>query len=173
MEKTVYNGKFVKVTEEEIDGKTYERAYIVNAVFIIPFTKKGKVLFVKEKRPHEKPNIRWKLVTGVYESNVSLEENVNRELQEEIGKKALNIKPYLTLKQTGTVNDTRMYVIVTDLINSKLPNPDGEDTILKVQSLSLEEMLKKTLKGKLSTSGTGYVLLRLYHDIMDGKISVE
>lgn len=172
MEKTKYSGRFIKATEEDINGKTFERVYIANSVFIIPFTEDGKMLFIKEKRPHEKPSIRWKLVTGFYEDNASLEENVNRELQEEIGKKALKIKHYLTIKLTGTINETRRYAIATHLVDSKLPNPDGEDSILKVKPLSLDDMLKKTLKGKLSMGSTGYALLRLYHDIMDGKVSI-
>ncbi len=173
MEKIVYNGKFIKVTEEEIEGKTYERAYIIEPIIILPFNKKGELLIIKEKRLHEKPKIRWKLVTGVYEKGVSLEENVNRELQEEIGKKASKIKHYLTVKTTGTLNETKRYFIATGLTDSKIPNPDGEDSIIKVKPLSLEKVVEKTLKGKLSTGTTGYVLLKLYHDIMDGKISVE
>jgi len=172
-EKVVYNGKFIKVTEEEIGGKTYERAYIIDAVFILPFTEDGEVLVIKEKRPHEKPKIRWKVISGVYEPGYSFKENVNRELQEEVGKKALKIKHYVTLKQTGTINETKRYAIATKLKDSKLPNPDGEDSILEVKSISLEEILNKTLKGKLSKGTTAYVLLRLYHDIKDGKVSID
>ncbi|MDP2907835.1 MAG: NUDIX domain-containing protein [Nanoarchaeota archaeon] len=173
MEKTVYNGKFIKVTEEEIEGKTYERAYVIEPIIILPFNEKGELLIIKEKRLHEKPKIRWKLVTGVYEKDVSLEENVNRELQEEIGKKASKIKHYLTVKTTGTLNEVKRYFIATGLIDSKIPNPDGEDSIIKVKPLSLEKVVEKTLKGKLSTGTTGYVLLKLYHDIIEGKISIE
>lgn len=173
MEKTVYDGKFIKVTEEEINGRTYERAYIIEPIILLPFNEKKELLIIKEKRYHEIPKIRWKLVTGVYEKDTSLEENVNRELQEEIGKKASKIKHYLTIKTTGTLNETKMYFIATGLTDSKIPNPDGEDTIIKVKPLSLEKVIQKTLKGKFSMGTTGYVLLRLYHDIIDGKISIE
>jgi len=170
MEKIAYQGQFIRVTEEIIADNMYERAYLKSSVTILALTEDHRILFIKEKRPHEKPTERWKLVTGFYEDGQNLMQNVNRELQEEIGKKALSVTPYLTIHSSGTLVQTQYLALARDLIDSKLPNPDGEDTILAIQSLSLEETLARTLSGEFSRGMTGYALLRLYYDVQNGNI---
>jgi len=55
MENEIYVGKIIKVTEEMINGITWERAYLPNGVIVFPITGDGKIILVKEKRPHENP----------------------------------------------------------------------------------------------------------------------
>jgi 8-oxo-dGTP pyrophosphatase MutT (NUDIX family) len=172
MEKKVYNGQFVQVTEEEIQGSLYERVYIRNAMTIFPVDDKKRILFIKEKRLHETPPVRWKPVTGYFEEGQSLEENANRELQEEIGKKAGSITPFFSMHITGTINIVQKFVIARDLQDSKVPNPDGEDTILEIAALDLEEILDRTLGGEFAKGSVGYGLLKLYYEVKNGTISL-
>jgi ADP-ribose pyrophosphatase YjhB (NUDIX family) len=168
MEKEAYKGKFVQVTEETIDGSVYERVYIRNAMTIFPIDDQGRVLFIKEKRVHERPQVRWKPVTGYYEEGAGLEENANRELQEEIGKKAGIIEPFFKMRLTGTVNIEQNFVIARNLTDSKLPNPDGEESILEVAPLSLDEILERTLNGEFAKGSVGYGLMKLYYEVKQG-----
>jgi len=170
MEQNVYGGKFVTVTEEVIDNCVYERVYIQNAMTILPVDDQGRILFIKEKRIHETPQIRWKPVTGYFETGFNLEENANRELQEEIGKKAESITPFFQMQLSGTVNMTQYFVIARNLFNSKLPNPDGEDTILDIAPLDMEEILKRTLEGEFAKGSVGYGLMKLYYEIQHGNL---
>ena len=172
MENQVYNGKFVQVTEEEIKGAIYERVYIHNAMTIFPINDKGRVIFINEKRVHENPPVRWKPVTGYFEEGFSLEENANRELQEEIGKKAAIIEPFFQMRLTGTVNIVQNFVIARQLTDSKLPNPDGEDTILDVAPLKLDEILERTLNGEFAKGSVGYGLMKLFYEVKNGIISL-
>ena len=59
-EKKVFQGQFITVTEDDFK---YERAYLHPSVQVIPFTKDGKVLMIREHRPIEGRS-RWKFVSG-------------------------------------------------------------------------------------------------------------
>ena len=169
MEKTVYAGKILRVTEEMIGDINYERVYLHENVIVIPITDRNRIIFVLEKRPHEDPPERLKLVTGFYEQGFSPEENANRELQEEIGKKGLTLIPYMTCAGTGMVNERKHYVIARDLVDSKLPNPDGEDTILEVREYDIDTVYGMLMDGKPRVDTTAYVLLRLCLEMKNGK----
>jgi len=162
-----YEGKFIQVSEEVIDEKVFERVYIHDSMVIFPITNEGKILFIKEYRPHEKPNERWKPVTGFYESG-DLTENVNRELQEEIGKIASKVELYFKVKPSGTINSTTYFAIARDLTDSKLPNPDGEETILDVHALSLDEMVERTVNGEFAKGIAAYAIMRMHYEVGKG-----
>lgn len=141
MEKTVYQGKFIKVTEEVIENNTWERVYLHDGIQVFPINNEGKIALIEEKRPHEKEKVRLKFVTGLMDKdNEDPILTANRELQEEIGYKAKHLQVLFTKESTGTVNNTFYQVIATGLEKSKIPNPDGEDTILSVQFYSIDEI---------------------------------
>jgi len=171
METKKYDGKILQVTEETINGLVWERCYLPDGVIIFPFTKEGKILFIKEKRPHETPNVRLKSVSGILESDKGTpEENANREMQEEIGFKG-KLTHLLTLKSNGTVNNTQHFFMATNLEKSKLPNPDGEDTIMEVVEFDLEELFQMYMTDQLRWSHSTLGFLRLYHMIKAGTLS--
>lgn len=158
MEKQVYKGQIINVTEEVIDGINWERVYLPSGVIIFPINDKGQVLMVEEKRPHENPPVRIKPVSGILEiEKGSPEENAQREMQEEIGYKAGKIENYWTMKSSGTVNSQQHFFVARDLLPSKFPNPDGEDTIMSVKAFELEELkqmyLNDELRWSMSTLG--------------------
>ncbi len=172
MENPAYQGKFVRVTEEEIEGSVYERVYLRHALTVLPIDNKGRVLFIKERRLHETPSIRWKPVTGFLEEYGTVEENANRELQEEIGKIADSIQPYFHVRHTGTLNLEQHFVIARGLRDNKLPNPDGENSIIEVAALGLDEILKRALDGEFARGTVGFVLMKLYYEIKNGIIEL-
>lgn len=157
MENTVYNGKFIKVTELKIDEYTWEKAYLPDSLCVIPITENKEILFIQERRPHEENEIRLKLVTGHIEAGESILETANRELQEEAGFMANKLTEILVNKSTGTINSSFHFVLAQDLIESKLPNPDGEDSIISVEKIpakKVKEMLESgELNWNLSTLG--------------------
>jgi 8-oxo-dGTP pyrophosphatase MutT (NUDIX family) len=170
MEKICYKGKFVKITEHTIGENVFERAYFLDGVTIIPIDSDGKIYFIREHRPHETPNERWKLVTGIYEHEYTFEENINRELQEELGYRAAVIERYFDLKTTGTINSRQHIVIARELTPSKIPNPDGEHSILEIKKFSLEEIIEKLMSKEFPTTLQSLGLFRLYLDVQRGNI---
>lgn len=166
MEKEIYKGNIVQVTEEKIGHIVWERVYLPAGVIIFPITDEGKILLVNEKRPHENPPYRLKPVSGILEPDKgSPEENAQREMQEEIGFKAQSLEHLWTMTGSGTVNHEQHFFVARGLIPSKLPNPDGEETIMGIEAFSPEELLEKLksddLRWSLSTLGIFRLLQHL------------
>lgn len=153
MEKTKYSGKFIQVTEEYIDGINWERVYLSDGVMVFPITKEGLIYLIEEKRPHEKNPIRLKFVTGLMDKKGEDPlQTANREMQEEIGIKANNLEILLHRESTGTVNNNFYQIIATDLEHSKLPNPDGEDTIVSIKKFTVDQIINLLNEEKLPWS---------------------
>lgn len=162
MEKQVYKGQIIRVTEEKIGETVWERAYLPHGVVVFPITDQGKILLIHERRPHENPPHRIKAVSGILEPHQgSPEENAQREMQEEIGLKALKMEQLWHMQGTGTVNSDQYFFVARDLVASKLPNPDGEDCIMEILEFTPEELLQKLLKDELKWSLSTLGVFRL------------
>lgn len=162
MEKEVYKGQIIRVTEEKIGDIVWERAYFPHGVIVYPITDEGKIILIEEKRPHENPPVRVKAVSGILEHHKgSPEENAQREMQEEIGLKAGVLEPLMTLDGSGTINHAQHFFIARNLIPSKLPNPDGEDTIIGTIEYTPDELHEAIMSDKLKWSMSTLGMLRL------------
>jgi 8-oxo-dGTP pyrophosphatase MutT (NUDIX family) len=162
MEKEVYKGNIIRVTEEKIGEIVWERAYVPDGVIIFPITAEGKILLIEEKRPHETPPYRLKPVSGILEADKgSPEENAQREMQEEIGLKANKMELLMMLQGTGTITHTQYFYLAHDLIASKLPNPDGEETILGIKEFTPHELLEMLMREEIHWSMSTLGIFRL------------
>lgn len=153
MERTKYSGKFIKVTEELIAGQTWERVYLNDGVIVYPIDKNGKIIMIEESRPHEIKPIRLKFVTGL--KDIPTEDPIttaNREMQEEIGYKGSHLEVILHRQASGTVNNHLDLILATGLSHSKLPNPDGEGTILAIKAFTIKEIKSMLDSGELAWS---------------------
>ncbi len=149
-EKTVYDGKFVKIKEQQIENNVWEKIYLHGGIVVYPFNSKGELLLVKELRPHETPKLRLKPVTGIFEDEYTVFENANREMQEEIGFKAKDFEIILETKSSGTINNFQYFVKATNLEKSKIPNPDGEESIQEILEVSYDDIIKRLLSGEIA-----------------------
>ncbi|MBY0515577.1 MAG: NUDIX hydrolase [Bacteriovoracaceae bacterium] len=131
------------MTTEKIGEIIWERAYLPGGLVIFPVTSEGKILLIRERRPHENPPVRLKPVSGMLDAGESPLECAQRELQEEIGFKATSMKEFWTYKTSGTVNSVTHFFLATGLIPSKLPNPDGEDVIEEIIAFTPDEVAAK------------------------------
>jgi 8-oxo-dGTP pyrophosphatase MutT (NUDIX family) len=172
MENTVWQGKFIKVTLEDIEGQTFERAYIPDGVVIFPVDDHGRILVIREKRPHETPSVRLKPVTGMLDEGEIPLENAQRELQEEIGFKAADLHEFWTLRSSGTVNSTTHFFLAKGLTPSKLPNPDGEDVIEEILALSLDDLRHRINSEEMRWGVSVMGFLRLEMLVAQGRFSL-
>lgn len=162
MEKEVYKGNIVQVTEEKIGNVNWERVYVPNGVIVFPIDHEGRILLIEERRPHENPPVRIKPVSGILESDKgSPLENAQREMQEEIGLKALDMEFLWTMKGTGTINHEQHFFIARNLVPSKLPNPDGEESIMGIVPFTPDELFQKLMKDELKWSMSTLGVFRL------------
>ena len=137
MERTVYKGNFIEVKELKVGNHTWEKAYFPDSLVIFPITKDNEIIMVEELRPHEDNQVIQKFVTGHIEKGEDVLDCANRELQEEAGFKSNKLTEILVHRSSGTINSNFYFVMAEDLEVSKLPNPDGEDTILNVKKIKL------------------------------------
>jgi 8-oxo-dGTP pyrophosphatase MutT (NUDIX family) len=161
-----YNGKFIRVSEKKIDQYTWEKVYLPDSLVVIPLTDDNEIIFIVEQRPHETPNFRLKLVTGHIEKNESPIETANRELQEEAGYKSHNLTELMVHRSTGTINSHFYYFFARDLVPSKIPNPDGEESILEVKKFKVETVQKMLKNGELEWNLSSLGLFKVF-DLLD------
>jgi 8-oxo-dGTP pyrophosphatase MutT (NUDIX family) len=164
MEKTMYQGRYMKVTEEMIEGNNWERCYLRDGVIVFAIDDDGKFILINEKRPHETEKIRLRFVAGHLEEGLSIEENANKELREEINICANKIEKFFEIKSSGTVNNTVSFVLATGLIPdpNPIPNPDG-DVILSIEKYSYNEVMNLIMNDRLRWSSAVLGFFRLHH----------
>ncbi len=160
MEEIAFKGQFIQVTTEKIGEILWERAYLPEGIVIFPITDAGKILLIRERRPHESPPVRLKPVSGVAEKNQAPIENALREMQEEIGFKG-ELEQFWEYKTSGTVNSVTHFFIARNLEASKLPNPDGDviEEILELTVSEIEEKIKSE-EFRWGVSAMGWFKLR-------------
>ena len=76
----------------------------------------------------------------------------------------------LSTTVTGSVNSTQHFIAAWDLENSKLPNPDGEDTIQEVLYFTFDELMRKVHNLEMPWSLVTLGLFRLQYLIENKKI---
>ncbi len=148
MEEIKYQGKYITVVEEEIDGHVYERARLREGVHVIPHDGNGNILLIREYRVHEKGE-RWKFVSGwMDKEGKDALTHAQEELAEEIGYRAEVWKEIFREKnRLGTCSFGIHVFLCEDLVplEEKPENPDtGEVRELRwVDRRELVEILKK------------------------------
>lgn len=163
MEKKIYEGKYMKVIEELIGNLTYERAYLLPSVQVIPITSDNKILLIKERREVEGRS-RWKFVSGFMDKpGLSAKQVAQEELMEEAGFSAGKMEKYYYLEDKHTFIIPITYFLAYDLKENKVPNPDG-DVIEDVKSFSIEELYKRVLDGEFDFLHEASVIMKLYRD---------
>lgn len=164
-EKTRFKGKFITVTDE--DG--YERGYLRPSVQVIPFTKGGKVLMIKEFRPIEGRS-RWKFVSGFLDKpGLSREQVAQEELMEEAGFEAGKLEEYYHHEYRHSFIMPITYFLAYDLRENKRPNPDG-DVVEDVREFSIEELHQRVLDGEFDFLHEASVIMKLYRDWKKRKV---
>jgi ADP-ribose pyrophosphatase len=166
MEELKYNGKYIQVKELTIENHVWEKVYLPDSLVVIPITDNNEMIFIVEKRPHEIPNQRLKMVTGHIDLGESPINCANRELQEEAGFKANKLEELMVHHSNGTVNSNFYYFLATGLEISKLPNPDGEETILEVKKIKIEKVKEMLSSGELQWTLSTLGLFKVF-DILD------
>jgi 8-oxo-dGTP pyrophosphatase MutT (NUDIX family) len=162
MENIMYQGHYVKVTEELIDGINWERCYLRDGVIVYAVDNDGKFIMINEKRPHEDQPIRLRFVAGHLEPGLSVIENANKELQEEIGLRANKLEEFFKIKSSGSVNNSVHFVLATDLVIDPIPNPDG-DVIVSIEKFTYDELFNHIMSDHMRWSSAVLGFLRLHH----------
>ena len=158
----VYTGKVItlKVDTVEIPGQGYQKRELVEvggAVGIVAITDDNKVVLVKQfRKPIEKPI--FEIPAGKLEKNESPKECAERELKEETGYSAKNIKlRHKFFTSAGFSNEIMFVYLATGLTPGE--NNLDADEFLDVYEIELEEAYNMVLKNDVEDAKTSIGLL--------------
>ena len=158
----VYTGKVItlKVDTVEIPGQGYQKRELVEvggAVGIVAITDDNKVVLVKQfRKPIEKPI--FEIPAGKLEKNESPKECAERELKEETGYSAKNIKLiHKFFTSAGFSNEILFVYLATGLTPGE--NNLDADEFLDVYEIELEEAYNMVLKNDVEDAKTSIGLL--------------
>lgn len=164
-QKSIFKGIIFEVFEDKLVGEHGEFAYQYithpGAVMIIPQDADGKFHMIRQYR-HAIGKEILEFPAGLIEPNEEKHISAQRELQEEIGKAAHNMK-YLGEICTvpGYANEIIYTYYATDLYNAELPKDTNE--VISVEKYTKEEIMQLVKENKIIDAKTlsGILMLGL------------
>lgn len=139
-----------KIIEAKI-GKEKFRQNIVEfprTVAILPFASKGNIILISQYRYPIKKEI-WEIPAGKLKKNEKPEIGAKRELKEETGFEAKNLKKIATFYVSPGYSTEYMYLFrATDLIKGK-QNLDKGEIVKKIKPFPLKMALKMIKNGEI------------------------
>lgn len=173
MQHKKYVGKYITVTEEDINGHTYERATLRPGVHVIPI-QDNKILFMNESRIHENGS-RWKLVSGWCDKvDLSPLDHAKEELAEELGMQADNWEMiYDTNAPGATLNPHTYYFTCSNVthIQEHIHNPDHGCEVLGHKWFGFQEILDAVAGGVMWMDDSALAALVVLHNQQKNKAS--
>jgi len=160
--RTVFTAKLFKVKNIDLplpDGKlkTYELVDIQNAITVLPMDGEGNIYFVEQYRIGASKSL-LELPAGKIEFNEDPLVAARRELREEIGMDAAEIKPLGNFYMSpGYANEYMYCFLATGLYPAPL-SPDA-DEFINVKKIPLRQVIELVNQGKLDDSKTLAVLM--------------
>lgn len=148
----IYTGKVIslKIDTVEIANKGYKKREIVEhpgAVGIVALTDDNKIVLVKQfRKPIEK--VIWEIPAGKLEIGESPKECAIRELKEETGYTAKDIKLIHKFFTSSGFSNQKIYIfLATNLIKGK-PNFDDDEFIDKYE-IDINEAQNMVIKNEI------------------------
>lgn len=158
----IYTGKVVslKVDTVEIEKKGYQKREIVEhggAVAIIALTDKNEVILIKQFRKAIE-DIIWEIPAGKLEKGESPKECAIRELKEETGYSANNLKLIHKFYSSPGFSNQKIYIyLATGLVSGESNPNDGEN--LECRKIKFDEVYEMILKNEIEDAKTAVGIL--------------
>lgn len=163
--KNIFSGRILKINELIVklpDGNTTKREIISHpgAVAIIPILPNNKIIFVKQYRKAIEKSI-LEIPAGTLEKNENPKECAKRELIEETGYKAKNIKKILEFYPAAGYSSEKIHIFIAKGLSLVGVNTEP-DEFIKTVILTRNQIKKLYKEGKIKDSKTliGLFLLR-------------
>ncbi len=130
------------------------------SVHILAFSQRNEVILLREYRPALKRHM-WMLPSGKIEpqkGEVDLLETAQRELREESGYEAKQLRQYCTCRHMADLETFNFIFIGTDLRQN--PLPQDVDERIEVHFMPLDQAIETVLHEPFAHTTTAYALLR-------------
>ncbi|MFC0473377.1 NUDIX hydrolase [Halalkalibacter kiskunsagensis] len=140
--KEIYKGRVIDLQVEEVElpnGKTSTREIVKHpgAVAILPITKQGKLVLVRQFRKALNKTI-VEIPAGKLEAGENPSDSAKRELEEETGYKTDQLELLLSFYTSPGFADELIYLYWTDQLEKGFTNMD-DDEFLDILEVTLEE----------------------------------
>lgn len=158
----IYTGKVIslKVDTVEIDNKGYKKREIVEhpgAVAIVAITEDNKVVLVKQfRKPIEQ--VIWELPAGKLEIGESPKECAIRELKEETGYSAKNLKLLHKFFTSAGFSNQKIYIFLATGLTKGEPDFDDDEFIEKYE-IDINEAQNMVIKNEIEDAKTSIGIL--------------
>jgi ADP-ribose diphosphatase len=167
--RTIYKGKAVTLKVESLvepGGVKAVREVVCHpgSVVLLPILPDGRVLLVCQYR-HAAGQSLWELPAGTLEPGESSRHAAARELIEETGYKARNLKLLCKFFPSPGILSEKMHLFIARGLSAATANPDSDENI-RVKSFAQAELKRMVIAGRIRDGKTlaGFLwLLGSYH----------
>ena len=162
----VFEGRYVKTEIQTVllpDGRQATREIVSppDAVGIMAIDEFSKVYLVRQYRPAIK-RVTIEIPAGVIDGDEDPLETADRECQEEIGMKPVDLKPLCSFYHSVGFSTGKIQIVLAEkLIPVKDPHFDP-DEFLEVITLDFGDLYQKVMKGEIVDSKTIVATLWYY-----------
>ncbi len=158
----VYSGKTIslRVDTVELPNKGYQKREIVEhkgAVAIVAITPENKVVLVKQYRKAIEKEL-WEIPAGKIEIGENPKDTAIRELKEETGYSAGNIKLLHKFYTSAGFSNQKIYIFLAQDLTPGEQNFD-EDEFIKTEEFSLDEVYNMIYKNAIEDAKTSIGML--------------
>lgn len=163
MKKVVYNGKYLKIEEETLRIKGRHKTIFIekrdDVVFIIPQLPNGRLLIERHYRPQIKKYL-YEFPAGYVNKNETPKKAALRELEEETGYSAGEIKPLISVYWSAGRGPQKGHFFYASSLRKGRMGLDPKE-MLKVREISIKGLNRMIANGKITDSAM--VLAFLYY----------
>ena len=158
----IYTGKVIslKVDTVEIENKWYQKREIVEhqgAVAIVALTDDDKVVLIKQfRKPIEQ--VIWEIPAGKLEIGETPKECAIRELKEETGYSAKNIKLIHKFFTSSGFSNQKIYIFLATGL-TKGEHKFDEDEIIEKYEIDINEARNMIIKNEIEDAKTAIGIL--------------
>ena len=158
----IYTGKVIslKVDTVEIENKGYQKREIVEhqgAVAIVALTDDDKVVLIKQfRKPIEQ--VIWEIPAGKLEIGETPKECAIRELKEETGYSAKNIKLIHKFFTSSGFSNQKIYIFLATGL-TKGEHKFDEDEIIEKYEIDINEARSMIIKNEIEDAKTAIGIL--------------
>ena len=160
--KVVFDGKLLKVFSDKVElpnGKETSREFIKHpgAVAVVPITQEGNIVLVRQYR-YPVGKTMLEVPAGKLDIGEHPDACVLRELEEETGYVAQNVRKLTSIYTTPGFTDEVIHLYVAENLKLSKPRPD-EDEFLDVEVYSKEEIREMLGDGRINDAKSMLALL--------------
>ncbi len=158
----IYTGKVisVKVDTVEVEKQGYQKREIVEhggAAAIVAITDNNEVIMIKQFRKAIE-NVIWEIPAGKLEIGENPKECAIRELKEETGYSAENVKLVHKFYTSPGFSNQKVYIfLATDLVKGETNLDNGEN--IETYKIKLDEAYDMVLRNEIEDAKTSIGLL--------------